>query len=247
MEIVGLLLMGWVSGVLINYLADVLPIRRAFTLPVCVHCHGSISWRDSLLFKACPTCGKRRSWRAWLVQILAPVAAVFLFFFPPARLGFWIGYGLLLFFALIAVIDLEYRAILLPVNILGAVIGLGIGWRIRGPLETIVGGVAGFLMMYALYYLGILFNRVIGRMRKIEVEEVALGYGDVYLMGSLGLMMGWPEAVGGLLLALILGGLVSGLIILVTWLFRKYKPLRAIPYAPFLILAAVIMIYLPKQ
>jgi len=247
MEFVGLLLLGWVSGVLINYLADVLPIRRAFSLPVCVHCHGSISWQDSLLFKACPTCGKRRTWRAWLIQILFPVIAVFLYFFPPARLGFWIGFGLLLFFALIAVIDLEYRAILLPVNILGAVIGLGIGWMIRGPLETILGGVAGFLMMYALYYLGIIFNRVIGRMRNIEVEEVALGYGDVYLMGSLGLMMGWPEAVGGLLLALILGGLVSGIIILGTWLVRKYRPLQAIPYAPFLLLAAVIMIYLPKQ
>ena len=182
-----------------------------------------------------------------MIQILFPVIAVFLYSLPPARLGFWIGFGLLLFFALIAVIDLEYRAILLPVNILGAVIGLGIGWMIRGPLETILGGVAGFLMMYALYYLGIIFNRVIGRMRNIEVEEVALGYGDVYLMGSLGLMMGWPEAVGGLLLALILGGLVSGIIILGTWLVRKYRPLQAIPYAPFLLLAAVIMIYLPKQ
>jgi prepilin signal peptidase PulO-like enzyme (type II secretory pathway) len=131
--------------------------------------------------------------------------------------------------------------------LLGILLGLVIGWMIRGPLETILGGIAGFAMMLGLYYLGILFTRVVGRMRNVEIDEVALGFGDVYVMGGLGLMMGWPEVVGGLLLALILGGLASGLITLGTWLARRYQPLRAIPYAPFLLLAAVIMIYLPKQ
>jgi Type IV leader peptidase family. len=181
------------------------------------------------------------------VQILPPLIALYLFLFPPARLGFWIGFGLLIFFGVVAVIDLEYRAILLPVNIFGLIIGFLIGWMIRGPAETILGGLAGFLLMLVLYYLGILFNRVIGRIRNSVVDEVALGFGDVYLMGGLGLMMGWPEVVGGLLIAIILGGLVSGLIIVVKWIAKRYEPLQAIPYAPFFIIAAVIMIYLPKQ
>jgi prepilin signal peptidase PulO-like enzyme (type II secretory pathway) len=247
MEIIGILLLGWVSGWIINYLADVLPVNRKFTKPVCLQCAASTSWQDYVLIKPCQSCGRKRTRRTWLVQILLPLIALYLFLYPPARLGFWIGFGLVIFFGVVAVIDVEYRAILLPVNIFGLIIGFFIGWMIRGPVETILGGLAGFLLMLSLYYLGILFNRVVGRIRNIEVDEVALGFGDVYLMGGLGLMMGWPEVVGGLLIALILGGFVSGLIILVTWMAKRYEPLQAIPYAPFFIIAAVIMIYLPKQ
>ena len=247
MEIIGILLLGWVSGWIINYLADVLPVNRKFTKPVCLQCAASTSWQDYVLIKPCQSCGRKRTRRTWLVQILLPLIALYLFLYPPARLGFWIGFGLVIFFGVVAVIDVEYRAILLPVNIFGLIIGFFIGWMIRGPVETILGGLAGFLLMLSLYYLGILFNRVIGRIRNIEVDEVALGFGDVYLMGGLGLMMGWPEVVWGLFIALILGGLVSGLIILVTWMAKRYEPLQAIPYAPFFIIAAVIMIYLPKQ
>jgi leader peptidase (prepilin peptidase)/N-methyltransferase len=247
MEFIGILLVGWVSGWIVNYLGDVLPVNQGLTSPVCIQCALPASWLDYLFYRPCKACGKKRSWRSWVVQIAAPLAALYLYVYPPARLGFWIGFGLLVYFALVAVIDLEYRIILRLLYVLGALLGLAIGWMIRGPLETILGGLAGFSMMLVLYYFGILFTRLVARMRKVEIDEVALGFGDVYLMGGLGLMMGWPEVVGGLLLALILGGLVSGLITLGTWLVKRYQPLRAIPYAPFLILATVIMIYLPKQ
>ncbi len=82
--------------------------------------------------------------------------------------------------------------------------------------------------------------------RNQEVED-ALGFGDVNLAGIVGLLLGWPEVVGGLLLAIIAGGVVSGLIMLVMAVLRKYKAMTAIPYAPFLILGAIIFLYIPKQ
>lgn len=247
MDIVGILIIGIISAWIINYLADVLPVRRKISTPVCVSCHAKIAWKDYLLFHRCGNCGKPRSLRTWLVFLATPLVGVLLYIYPPARLGFWIGFSLLVFFGLIAVIDIEYRAILQAVNILAAVVGLGIGLMNRSILETLLGGVAGFAIMLGLYFFGIFFNRLIGRIRKIEVDEVALGLGDVYLMGGLGLMMGWPEVLGGVLLAILLGGLFSGLIILVSWLIHRYQPMQAIPYAPFLLLATVIMVYIPKQ
>ena len=247
MEYVGIFVLGWVSAWIVNYLADVLPVHLRLTKPLCVHCLETFSWQNYLLLRPCPKCGKRRTWRAWVVQIASPLIALYLFVFPPFRLGFWIGFGLLAFFALVAIIDLEYRIILRVVYILNIIAGFAIGWMIRGPLYTLLGGLAGLAIMLGLYFLGILFTRVMARRRGAEIDEVALGFGDVYLMAGLGLMMGWPEAVGGVLLAIILGGLASGLIILGTWLARKYQPLRAIPYAPFLLLATVIMVYVPKQ
>jgi prepilin signal peptidase PulO-like enzyme (type II secretory pathway) len=247
MDFIGIGILGIISGWLVNYLADILPVKRRLTTPICINCYNLLSWQDYFLFHACPTCKTKRSLRTWIVQCLGPAIAIFLYLSPPARLGFWIGFGLIIFFAVIAVIDIEYRAILLPVNILGGMFGLLVGLRIRSVTETLLGGIAGFGIMLGMYYFGILFNRVISRMRKIEVDEVALGLGDVYLMGGLGLMLGWPEVVGGMLLAILLGGLVSGLIIFITWLIRRYQPMQAIPYAPFLIIAAIIMIYIPKQ
>ncbi len=246
MEIVLAFILGIVSGWVINYLADVLPVNRRFSAPVCVHCHADIAWGDYFTFRRCSQCQARRSLRTWVVQILAPAAALFLYFFPPARLGPWLGFGLLVFFALVAVVDLEYRAILIPVNIAGAVIGLIVGLTIRDLGSTLLGGVVGFAVMIGIYYFGIFFNKMYSRIRHVEVDEVALGLGDVYLTGALGLMMGFPEVIGGLVTGVVIAGIVSLVIIVVSLVAKKYKPLQAIPYAPFLILGAIIFIYIPR-
>lgn len=246
MEIILILVLGLVSGWVINYLADVLPINRRFSAPVCVKCQASIRWTDYLLFHRCVQCQQRRSLRTWFVQILTPVIAIIIYLFPPARLGFWLGFGLLVFFGVVAVIDLEYRAILIPVNITGAILGLLVGIKIRDLGNTLLGGLAGFLVMLGLYYFGIFFNRIYGRLRHVEIDEVALGFGDVYLTGALGLMMGFPEVLGGLVTGIVIAGLISLLIILGSLIARRYKPLQAIPYAPFLILGAIIFLYIPK-
>ncbi len=247
MEIILAVIVGIVSGWVINYLADVLPVNRRFSAPVCVRCHAVISWRDYFAYKKCPQCQARRSLRTWIVQILTPALAAFLYFYPPARLGFWLGFGLLVFFGLVAVIDIEYRAILIPVNIAGAIIGVIIGLKIRDIGYTLLGGVVGFLVMLGIYYFGIFFNKMYGRMRHIEVDEVALGLGDVYLSGGLGLMMGYPEVIGGLVTGVIIAGVVSLGIVVFSMLARRYKPLQAIPYAPFLILGAIVFLYIPKS
>ncbi len=246
MEIVLAFIVGLVSGWVINYLADVLPLTRRFSTPLCVHCHEKIAWGDYLSFRKCKQCQNKRSLRTWIVQILAPAAAVFLYFFPPARLGSWLGFGLLVFFGLVAVIDIEYRAILIPVNIAGAIIGLLVGITIRDLGNTLLGGGVGFLVMIGIYYFGIFFNKMYGRMRHVEIDEVALGLGDVFLTGALGLMMGFPEVIGGLVTGVVIAGLVSLVIIVISLIGRRYKPLQAIPYAPFLILGAIIFIYIPK-
>jgi len=44
--------------------------------------------------------------------------------------------------------------------------------------------------------------------------------------------------------AIVLGGLISGLYILVMVLRKRYQAFTAIPYAPFLVIAAVILIYM---
>ena len=62
-------------------------------------------------------------------------------------IGAWV---LLLYFGVVTVIDLEQRLILHPVSLVGAVIGLVVGFWLHGWVDTLAGGAAGFLMMFLL-------------------------------------------------------------------------------------------------
>ena len=77
------------------------------------------------------------------------------------------------------------------------------------------------------------------------VDEEALGLGDVYVAAILGLILGWPGITAGLLGGILIGGLVSGLILVWMVLRRNYHPFLALPYAPFLIVAALILLARP--
>lgn len=75
------------------------------------------------------------------------------------------------------------------------------------------------------------------------MDDVALGFGDVNLSGVLGLMLGWPIILFGLGVAVLIGGAVSLVYIIVKLITRRYQALMALPYGPFLVLGAVLFIY----
>lgn len=120
---------------------------------------------------------------------------------------------------------------------------MGYGIWLHGLLATILGGLAGYGIMLGLYFLGIGLLRVLSRVRNEEMPEEALGFGDVNLSGVIGLLLGWPGVVGGLIVAILLGGAISLLYILLLLVFRQYQSGRAIPYGPFLVGGAVFLLY----
>lgn len=240
----GLAIMGWLAGALINYLSDVLPVTRRFSAAECPECCAPRSVVDYLLVRGCQKCGKRRSARAWVVQIAAVGAAVGFWLRPSTRLDYWSGMLVLVYFGLVTVIDMEHRLILHPTSLVGAVIGAALGLARHGWLATLLGGAAGFGIMYGLVLFGAGFAWVLGKMRGQPIEEDAMGFGDAMLGGVLGLLMGWPGIGGGLFLAILLGG-VGSIVILVRQFFTKqYEAFQAIPYGPFMVAAAVIMLFL---
>lgn len=241
--LIGAILLGWILGQGINYLSDVLPATRRFSRPVCSRCGEARSWRGYLTWQGCENCGAARSWRSWAVQVVSVAVALWMWAAPSPRLGFWVSLGLFFYFGVVAVIDLEYRLILHPVSLVGMLVGGSIGIYLHGILPTLIGGAAGFGIMLALYYLGEVFAKWMAHRRGETVEEVALGFGDVNLSGVLGLLLGWPGIVAGLLVAILIGGAVSLLFILSLLFTRRYRPLMAIPYAPFLILGAIVLLF----
>ena len=158
---------------------------------------------------------------------------------------FWIGYLVSLLFYLILVIDIEHRLILHSVSLVGAGLSLLVGWWLHGLQATLVGGLVGFGTMYVLYKFGEIFSRIVSRMRGEDLEEVALGFGDVNLGGLLGLLLGWPVILLGLILAILAGGGFSLVFMLVAAVAGRYRSFVAMPYAPFLILAAGLILFFP--
>ncbi|MBS1250565.1 MAG: hypothetical protein MAG431_02159 [Chloroflexi bacterium] len=256
-----LLPFGWMAGALINYMADVLPRTRRFSALVCLGCGEAFPWHYILWPKGCQGCshahahartespdpagaeiaGKSRI-RPWVVLILGTAAAVWLWWNPPWRLGFAGGFAWCAYFALVMVIDLEHHLILHPVSLVGAMMGAVSGLFLHGALPTLLGGAAGFGIMLGLYYLGGLFLKLLIRIRGESTDEVPLGFGDVNLAGVIGLLLGWPGVTAGLILAILLGGAVSGLYLVGSLLLKRYKAYTALPYGPFLAASALYLL-----
>jgi leader peptidase (prepilin peptidase)/N-methyltransferase len=172
------------------------------------------------------------------------VAGLLLWLHPSRQLGFWVGLVLLIFLGIVFVIDVKHRLVLHPTSIAGAILGLVVGIWKHGLLATVGGGVAGFLIMLGLYYLGDWYARWLARRRGQEFTDVALGFGDVNLSGIMGLLLGWPGVIVGLISAILLGGIFSLFYMLGAVLLRKYQHFMAIPYAPFLVLAVILFLYI---
>jgi prepilin signal peptidase PulO-like enzyme (type II secretory pathway) len=250
--------LGWVAGLFVNYASDILPLTRRFSQPLCLNCQAAFSWTDYLMLRACRNCGTKRSLRTWMVQIMAVASFIYFWLFPPIGLGILLSLIVLTYFGVIIVIDIEHRLILHPTSIAGAVLGLIVGTFIfsktngipSAVLISILGGIAGFGIMFILYQFGAFVARIRARRMKsagqaIDDEE-ALGGGDVFLAGVLGLMLGWPNIILGLTYGVLIGGLISVLAIIQLFIKRRYTEnsmMTFIPYGPSLIIGAFYVLF----
>jgi leader peptidase (prepilin peptidase)/N-methyltransferase len=245
-------ILGWLAGWLVNYLADVLPITRQFSQPTCQRCGADFSLQEYLLFRPCRN-GHPRSMRIWIVQFIILAMTVYIWISPPPKIEFFPGLILLVYFGTVFIIDLEHRLILHPTSIFGAIFGLVIGIIAHGISPTLLGGLGGFGIMMIFYLFGVLFTRI--RARRLAAlgqepdDEEALGSGDVILVTILGLIVGWPLIWLCLLYSILLGGLVSLIIILWMVVSGKYKSgalMTFIPYGPYFLIIAGLIVYFPK-
>jgi len=253
------IVLGWMGGLFINYLSDVLPHTRRLSQPACPNCQTSFSWAAYLTLRACASCKKRRGLRTWLVQILTVASFTYFWLFPSKLVGIPLGLIILIYFGIITVIDLEHRLILHPTSIAGAFLGLITGTFIHGREnglligvgKSLLGGLFGFAIMLIFHQLARLFTRSRARRRQAAGQEDdgedALGDADVILLGVLGLMFGWPLIWDVLLLGIVLGG-VFGFLFVIAQLLQRRSPGEALmaplPYGPYFVASAFYFLFL---
>jgi prepilin signal peptidase PulO-like enzyme (type II secretory pathway) len=242
-------LLGILTGYWINYLADVLPDCQRLGIPRCQNqaCRAPYSWKDYLLIRRCLNCGQPRRMRAFLVFVLALSSSLYIWFSPPARLGYALGLLILTCLVLIAVVDIEHRLLLRPLSIIGVLLAALAGFALHGWQSTAIGAVLGFSVMLVFYLLGTRVTRWIAEKkgRKPGEAEEALGSGDVTLSAILGLFLGSPL----IWLGLLMGGLLLGVTIIplacILYFKRRSDP-HALMYIPLgwpFILGAILLVY----
>jgi leader peptidase (prepilin peptidase)/N-methyltransferase len=243
-------ILGWLAGMIVNYLADVLPITRRLTQPTCLQCNTPISWKDYLFFQPCAN-NHARNKRTWITQSVIFLISIYIWFQAP-KMGYWLGVLLLIYLGIVFVIDMEHRLILHPTSIIGSLLTLGLGTYTRGIVPTLLGGLLGFVILLAFYYFGVLFARL--RAKRMQAQglpaddEEALGAGDVILATVLGFLVGVDLIWFCILISILLGGIVS--FFLIVWLiisgkYNKNALMMFIPYGPYFIISAFLMIYFP--
>ncbi len=239
----GILLSAFISSQIINYLADILPGKSGQRHIECHFCQEKRKFWRYLFLQPCHKCMTRMHTRHYIVVIIMPilflVALYFSKFFSTDNLVFGFTFFLFTYLGLVFVIDFEHRLVLHVTSAFGLLLCGWIGTSEYGFQPMFFGAVAGFGIMFTLYQLGILFIRRINKTREEPVTEVALGFGDVTLSTVLGALAGWPSIIGVLLIGVLIGGLLSGLYLVIKSLQKEHQAFTALPYAPFLIIATL--------
>ncbi len=241
-------------GFLVNYLADFIPMEGAGSIRICKICSRPIRISDYLVGRACSCCTKRIRLRVLFVLFSSFTLPLFIAMFIPSNFSheFWLIVFFILIYhslELILVIDIEHKVIyyltciisflfIAPFSIIRNVFFMNRSWY-EQPIGLLVG--AGICAV--IYGLGFIFVKIINKKRKEKYDDVAFGFGDVLLGGVLGMWMGFPGIILGMVFSILAGGLVSLIFIIFKKAQKKYHPLTAIPYAPFMIASAVILMF----
>ena len=173
----------------------------------------------------CRYCAAQISWRYFSVELVCGLLFALSFFLHGwswLTLQSWL---LVPFLLLIALIDYDCQLIFDRVLIFLAAFGLAQQWLggFFAPLETLlsvlVGG--GLMLLIAL------------------ASKGGMGGGDIKFVAALGCWFAWPQILLLLLVAFILGGLIGVALLLSGKKGRK----DAVPFGPFLALAALLTLW----
>jgi prepilin signal peptidase PulO-like enzyme (type II secretory pathway) len=104
--------------------------------------------------------------------------------------------------------------------------------------------VVGLGVLFLVHLLGKPFVRIATRAEARSTRPVAFGLGDVRLGGLAALILGFPQVLLALLLAVLLGGVAALVCLLLQAIhLRRFARFAPMPYAPYLVAGTMVTMF----
>ncbi|MCQ3929277.1 MAG: hypothetical protein DPW16_02365 [Chloroflexi bacterium] len=207
-----------------------------------------ITWSGLLAFltgKRSSDTGSKLRWRHPITEVVMAVLFGFIILNWPdnERRFVWMIYLTILI--LVTIIDLEHRIIITPVIlvacILAFILALVAPESDRDFVDYIAGGGLGLGLFLVMFWGGGIFSSVVASARGEELNEVAFGFGDVYVATMCGLMIGWQAFIFAAIITVFLGALGGILFLIAQTLRGGYDAFTPLPYGQYIIIGTIIM------
>jgi prepilin signal peptidase PulO-like enzyme (type II secretory pathway) len=241
-EIVAIAILGFIAGFVVNVIATRLAANRPLLGPLhCTQSNHPLSLAQSLPVVGylaqrgrCSTCRKRLPAAFPLVEAFMALLFLLIFLLEGFGVSFWFHCAYTAILMLVLVTDWKHRDIYLSVIVVGGLVAFAGSFFVPGvgPGYALVGAVVAggfFLLAYLL-------ARLIFR----HIEE-PLGMGDVFLALMMGLMLGFPNIVG----VLVVGPLIAGVVAVLLLVTRRSSMGDFMPYGVSLCVAAILFMLNP--
>jgi leader peptidase (prepilin peptidase)/N-methyltransferase len=219
----------------------------------CPHCKKKVRWFDNvpllsfiLLSARCRDCGEKISWQYPVVEAATGIifALIGNYFFNLFDFASWTltAYYLIVFSLLMIIFVYDFKYMEIPMLILWLGVGISLAyfifadWQMFSSAVSIldlrtISGIIGGLVAGGFFYSLAAYSK-----------ETWMGYGDAYLGLLVGLVVGWPNILGALMLSFTIGAIVS-----VGLIAASKKTMKSqVPFAPFLITGTFLVVILPQ-
>ena len=232
-------LIGLCIGSFLNVVIYRLPRGKSIVIPrsACPHCRTAVRWYDNIpligwfwLKGRCRDCHQPLGVQYPVVELLGAMAAVAAVWKYELSLAGGIIFIFLCLLIIITFIDLNHRIIPDRITLPAMVLALLVAPFL--PDFSFVQGLSGLLTGGGVLWA---IAAIYGRLTGVD----GIGGGDIKLMGLVGALMGWKGA-----LFTLFGGALFGALVGIGLLMVKGNNMRtAIPFGPFLSIAAVIYLF----
>ena len=165
-----LVFFGWGTGIIVNYLADELPIFWGHYTRMEIEKGSQLNYFDyAFCWRQITKPEKSHSVRICAVNVLHVSSSLWLWHNRLIPIDHALFLLLFFFLGLVFIIDLEHRLIFHKLSIFGFIFGLIIGINLNGLIPILVGGLFDFIIVLIIFHL-----------MRISVETVGSSQGSNY-------------------------------------------------------------------
>ena len=234
---------GSIFGSFCNVCIYRLPLSKSIAKErsFCPSCKSPINWYDNipllsfvLLKSKCRTCGKKINFQYFLVELIAAVSFLSIYFIFGTSITTLLLLILSVFFIIIFFIDLKHYIIpnelTFPLMVIGFLKSFDPNLNkaiFPNYINSLIGGLIGYLIIWFIIFV----------YKKIRNKE-GMGLGDAKLLAVVGFWFGWLSIP----FTIFISSLVALIFVIPSVLNKSRNMASQIPFGPYIIIGSIVYV-----